>query len=199
MGRFSQIASLLFAAHSVLGAEWIGEVNTVDGIEYQCKCYSDNACWPTNKDWEKLNETVSGALQVALPPGAVCHKNLGNSTTSFYDAAKCAEVQANWGNEQYLYAVMPLDIAGNEANIRGRTDHPTANLWPIYTNNTCLPSDDPSTPCTRGFYGQYVIVAKTKDQIKAGVDFARERNLRLIIRNTGHDFMYVEVRPFHTA
>jgi hypothetical protein len=34
-----------------------------------------------------------------------------------------------------------------------------------------------------------VIVAKTKDQIKAGVDFARERNLRLIIRNTGHDFM----------
>ena len=34
-----------------------------------------------------------------------------------------------------------------------------------------------------------MIVAKTKDQIKAGVDFARERNLRLIIRNTGHDFM----------
>jgi FAD/FMN-containing dehydrogenase len=34
-----------------------------------------------------------------------------------------------------------------------------------------------------------VIVAKTKDQIKAGVDFARERNLRLIVRNTGHDFM----------
>ena len=38
-------------------------------------------------------------------------------------------------------------------------------------------------------YGVYVIVAKTKKQIKAGIDFARERNLRLIIRNTGHDFM----------
>lgn len=32
-------------------------------------------------------------------------------------------------------------------------------------------------------------MAKTKDQIKGGVDFARERNLRLIIRNTGHGFM----------
>jgi hypothetical protein len=32
-------------------------------------------------------------------------------------------------------------------------------------------------------------MAKTKDQIRAGVNFARERNLRLIIRNTGHDFM----------
>jgi len=34
-------------------------------------------------------------------------------------------------------------------------------------------------------------MATTKDQIKAGVDFARKRNLRLVIRNTGHDFMYV--------
>jgi len=32
-------------------------------------------------------------------------------------------------------------------------------------------------------------MAKTKKQIKSGVDFARERNLRLIIRNTGHDFL----------
>jgi hypothetical protein len=75
------------------------------------------------------------------------------------------------------------------ANGCTRTDHPIANLWPFSTNNTCLPTSDPSEPCTRGFYGNYVILATTKDQIKAGVDFARERNLRLIIRNTGHDFM----------
>ncbi|KAF2856089.1 FAD/FMN-containing isoamyl alcohol oxidase-like protein MreA [Plenodomus tracheiphilus IPT5] len=171
MGRFSRFASLLLAADGVLGAKWIGEVKKVDGVVYQCKCYGDNACWPTNKDWDKLNKTVSGALQVAVPPGAVCHKSFGNSSTNFYDAAKCADTQANWVNEQWL------------------TDHPIANLWPLYTNNTCLPTNDPSEPCTRGFYGQYVILAKTRDQIKAGVNFARERNLRLIIRNTGHDFM----------
>lgn len=32
-------------------------------------------------------------------------------------------------------------------------------------------------------------MAKTKEHIKAGVDFARTNNIRLIIRNTGHDFM----------
>jgi hypothetical protein len=32
-------------------------------------------------------------------------------------------------------------------------------------------------------------MATKKEQIKAGVDFAREHNLRLVIRNTGHDFM----------
>ncbi|KAH7388764.1 FAD/FMN-containing isoamyl alcohol oxidase-like protein MreA [Pyrenochaeta sp. MPI-SDFR-AT-0127] len=171
MGRFSLLASLLLAANGVVGYKWIGEVKKVDGVQYQCKCYSDNACWPTNSDWAALNKTVNGALQPAIPPGAVCHNKLGNTTISVYDPAKCAELQANMANEQYF------------------TDHPIANLWPQYTNNTCLPTDDPSTPCTRGFYGDYVILAKTKEQIKAGVDFARVRNLRLIIRNTGHDFM----------
>ncbi|KAJ2926533.1 hypothetical protein H1R20_g10563, partial [Candolleomyces eurysporus] len=32
-------------------------------------------------------------------------------------------------------------------------------------------------------------MAKTRDHIKAGIDFARNNNVRLIIRNTGHDFM----------
>jgi hypothetical protein len=101
MGRFSLLAPLLLASNSVLGAKWIGEVKKVDGVSYQCKCYSDNACWPTNKDWDKLNKTVSGTLQLAIPPGAVCHKNFDNST-SVYDAVKCADTQANWANEQWL-------------------------------------------------------------------------------------------------
>ncbi|KAF2833069.1 FAD/FMN-containing isoamyl alcohol oxidase-like protein MreA [Ophiobolus disseminans] len=170
MGHSSFLALALLAADGVLGMKWIGEVKKVGSVKYQCKCYSDNACWPTNKDWEKLNKSVDNTLQVAVPPGAVCHKTFGNSS-SVYNAAKCAETQAKWIDEQYL------------------TDHPIAALWPYYTNNTCLPTDDPSTPCTRGNYGQYVIVATKKDHIKAGIDFARERNLRLIIRNTGHDFM----------
>lgn len=102
MGRFSLFAPvLLAAANGVLGQDWIGEVKKVDGATYQCKCYSDNACWPTNSDWAKLNETTNGALQVAVPPGAVCYKQFGN-LTSVYDEAKCAETQANWGNEQWL-------------------------------------------------------------------------------------------------
>jgi hypothetical protein len=101
MGRLSLLALVLLAANGVWGADWIGEVKKVDGVTYQCKCYSDNACWPTNGDWEKLNRTVSGALQVAAPPGAVCHKSFDN-LTSVYDAAKCADTQANWINEQWL-------------------------------------------------------------------------------------------------
>lgn len=35
----------------------------------------------------------------------------------------------------------------------------------------------------------YTVLATAHDQIKAGIDFARTYNLRLIIRNTGHDFL----------
>jgi hypothetical protein len=101
MGRFSLLAPVLLVANGALAHKWIGEVKNVDGVDYQCKCYSDNACWPTNKDWDKFNQTVGGALQLALPPGAVCHNAIGN-ITGVYDAAKCTEVQANWANEQWL-------------------------------------------------------------------------------------------------
>ncbi|KAF2182160.1 FAD/FMN-containing isoamyl alcohol oxidase-like protein MreA [Zopfia rhizophila CBS 207.26] len=169
MAPTSFFVSLFAVANCVLAAPWIGEIKEENGVTYQCKCYEDNSCWPTGAEWATLNTTVSGALQVAVPPGAVCYNRLGNIST--FDAGKCAEVQSKWTDEQF------------------QTDQTIANLWPFYTNNTCLPTNSPNATCTRGFYGQYVIVATTKEHIKAGIDFARTHNLRLIIRNTGHDFM----------
>lgn len=34
-----------------------------------------------------------------------------------------------------------------------------------------------------------MILATETDHVKAGIDFARSHDLRLIIRNTGHDFL----------
>ena len=48
---------------------------------------------------------------------------------------------------------------------------------------------NPSDTCTLGYYPVLVIMAKTVAHIQAGINFARENNLRLIIRNTGHDFL----------
>ena len=100
MGRLSLLVSLLAVANAV-GAAWLGEEKTVDGQKYQCKCYSDNDCFPRPTDWAALNKTVGGVLKRALPPGAPCFHAVGNVSTT-YDAAACADVQNNWVNEQYL-------------------------------------------------------------------------------------------------
>jgi hypothetical protein len=74
-------------------------------------------------------------------------------------------------------------------NIMVRMGKPQLTHISSPQNTTCQPTTNPSEPCTLGYYGIYVIQAKKKGHIKAGIDFARKNNLRLIIRNTGHDFI----------
>ena len=70
-----------------------------------------------------------------------------------------------------------------------RIELPAAGLWTYFTNDTCRPTTNPTDTCTLGYYPVLVIMAKTTAHIQAGINFARQNNLRLIIRNTGHDFL----------
>lgn len=97
MGRFVFFAALLLSGNA-FAAKWIGETRTEDGVNYQCKCYSDNACWPTNREWDSFNKTLNGALQLAIPAAASCHHKFENYTFNTYDAAKCADATERIGN-----------------------------------------------------------------------------------------------------
>ncbi len=66
---------------------------------------------------------------------------------------------------------------------------PAAELWTYFTNDTCRPTQNPTDSCTLGYYGVYVVMATKPQHVKLGIDFARQNNLRLIVRNTGHDFI----------
>ena len=68
---------------------------------YECKCYPGDSCYPSSTEWAKLNATVDGNLLTALPPTAPCYKSVDGIPT--YDAAACADVQANFTNEQWTY------------------------------------------------------------------------------------------------
>ena len=72
-----------------------------NGHEYKCKCYPGDSCYPSPTEWAKLNTTVDGNLLAALPPTAPCYKSVDGIPT--YDAAACADVRANFANEQWTY------------------------------------------------------------------------------------------------
>lgn len=97
MGRFTSFVALLLSGNA-FAAKWLGETRTEGGVKYQCKCYSDNACWPTNRAWNSFNATLNGALQLALPAAVSCHSKFENYTFNTYDAAKCVEVTQKIGN-----------------------------------------------------------------------------------------------------
>ncbi|RPA83803.1 FAD-binding domain-containing protein [Ascobolus immersus RN42] len=129
-----------------------------------CRCTPEQACWPAENQWKKLNETVGGKLIKGVPPAAVCHE-------PNYNEAECEKVKANFGKADFhvANAISPHNLP-----------------WSKYS---CSPFTDKSEPCTMGGYAAYAIKALCYTDIQAGVKFARDNNLRLVVRNTGHDFL----------
>ncbi|KAK1831660.1 6-hydroxy-D-nicotine oxidase [Podospora conica] len=170
---------LLTAASLLIPAVFAGDKSaplvprTWKGKKYGCKCYYGDACWPSATEWKSLNKTVSGQLVPFIPPEAACHNFFNGTlfTVPTYNATECAYVTENYPVEKWI------------------NDQDQTLMWKSFTNSSCILTTTPSTPCTPGYYGVYIIRATTKSHIKAGIDFARRHSLRLVIRNTGHDFL----------
>ena len=62
-------------------------------------------------------------------------------------------------------------------------------MCPYWLNNTCSPFDGPEGSCSLGNLASYAIDVVDKDSVIAGIKFAREKNIRLTIKNTGHDIL----------
>lgn len=62
-------------------------------------------------------------------------------------------------------------------------------MWPLFEGRSCLPtSDNVTSDCTVGGYSSYAVNVSNVAQVQIAVNFARLANLRLVVRNTGHDF-----------
>jgi FAD/FMN-containing dehydrogenase len=62
---------------------------------------------------------------------------------------------------------------------------------PLYYGMTCpIPAsgDSANGTCTQGGYSEYAVKIQNVAQIQLAVNFARSLDLRLVIRNTGHDY-----------
>lgn len=57
----------------------------------------------------------------------------------------------------------------------------------FFQNNTCTPFTLKSTRCHLGNYASYSIEVRTVDDVKAGIRFAQKHNIRLVIKNSGHE------------
>lgn len=133
----------------------------------RCRYGPDDGKWPSDKGWTKLAKQLSSvdALIKTVPQSSVCYPG----TTK--DDAKCQDLTKNYSNSY------------------SHIDDPTEVLSPVYQGLTCTPpSIYNSVNCTLGGYPSYVIKAKDVLDIQLGVNFARNDGLRLVVKNTGHDF-----------
>lgn len=132
----------------------------------RCKNIPGTLNWPPDGEWVKLKTAVGGRLIKPAAPAAGCHRNAGINTAG---AKSCADVNAGWHTAHF------------------HLEHPTSTLWQNWNNYSCPP--DATSQCSTTGYPVYVVAASQSADVKAAVDFARMKNIRLNIKGTGHDFL----------
>ena len=60
-------------------------------------------------------------------------------------------------------------------------------MRPYFQNASCSPFYEVDKPCTLGNYAVYSVAVTSPEDVVAGMKFAEEHNIRLVIRNTGHE------------
>lgn len=60
---------------------------------------------------------------------------------------------------------------------------------PLFLNDSCNPFPGPGATCVLGDLASYAINVSDAATAAAGINFAREHNIRLTVKNTGHDNM----------
>ncbi len=60
---------------------------------------------------------------------------------------------------------------------------------PYFQNGSCDPFTPRETTCALGNEASYSVNVSSVESIQAGVHFARKHNIRLVIKNTGHEYV----------
>lgn len=132
-----------------------------------CRCFPGDACWPSLHEWSRLNDTLGGKLIQTVPIGSVCH----DSTFGAYDGPKCEALRSAWLN----------------TSTHDRTS--SSPMMPFFANMSCDPFTRRDDRCVLGTHVQFAVDATTVRDYQETLLFARQRNIRLVIRNTGHDYL----------
>ncbi|KAK8122050.1 hypothetical protein PG984_010720 [Apiospora sp. TS-2023a] len=146
-----------------LAAAAVGAL-TAAGGGASCKCFPGDACWPLEAAWAALNDTVGGRLVATVPLGSPCHDPA-------YDEQACAGLRDQW-----------LD-----SGIHMQSS--SSVMAPFFANQSCDPFQPRDVPCTLGNYVRFAVNATGPEDVQAAVKFAQEHEVRLVIRNTGHDYL----------
>jgi hypothetical protein len=133
-----------------------------------CRLTPSDPSWPSASEWAALNISIGGAMIDTQPIASSCYP--GNP---FHSPDSCDFIQANWANSTF-HSSLPESIDA-----------------PFYANNSCLAPNDPGfredLECHVGCLPKYIVNATTEQQIGTAMKWASQRNIRIIIKGTGHD------------
>ena len=138
----------------------------------QCRCIYGDPCWPTDAEFSSLSSLLSQPLLHPFPTSYPCYP-------ASAPAGDCSEVQA-----LYTDPIFRSDNPGSMQNANFET-----YLFPNGTIDACYLNVTLNIPCKQGSVPPIGVDIRKVEDAQAAVKFANEKNLRLVIRNTGHDYL----------
>ena len=123
-----------------------------------CKAFPGTKQWPVEDVWAQLNSSLDGALLKPAIPASAC-----------YDGP-----QKNVDFCNYLVY--------NTSTARFYLNDPISVLteWP--EGDTCPTLINPPGNCTQGGFSTYFVDVATVKQVQIAVNFARNNNIRLVVK-----------------
>ncbi|KAL4804420.1 hypothetical protein BDV18DRAFT_30991 [Aspergillus unguis] len=128
-----------------------------------CRYLPSDAEWPSPATWSKFNQSIDGRLIATVPLAKPCHG-------AAYDATKCDALREEWTLPELHYNTSSSIMA------------------PFFMNGSCDPFHPVEKPCTLGNYIVYAVNVSKPEHISKAIQFTNENNIRLVVRNTGHDY-----------
>ncbi|GAP91978.1 putative FAD binding domain-containing protein [Rosellinia necatrix] len=131
-----------------------------------CRYLPGDADWPSEKKWNRLNHTTGGKLIRGAPLAEPCY-----SPESAFGSDMCDSIRDGWALPETYY------------------DDPVGVMSPYWLNDSCSPFAASSVGCSLGNLAAYALEIDSATTAAAGLKFAQQNNIRLSIKNTGHDYV----------
>lgn len=134
--------------------------------EQHCRCLPGQTCWPSDAEWQKLNVSIGGRLELPTKPS---FKLSCAGEAAGGDPQQCIDDVSGYMDNDF---VPPTFSASVESTGLGVSKGGWQNL--------------PST---------YVVAAERPGDVSQAVAFASKHDLRLVVKGAGHDYLGRSVAP----
>ena len=144
----------------------------IDNAADTCRCLYGNSCWPNENEFAKLESKLSQPILRPRPPASVCYSTSAPS-------GSCENVAAHFTDGTWR-----SDQPGAMQSINFETfEFHKGHIEACYLDTTL------GIPCKQGSVPPVGVDARSESDVQAAVNFAKQHNLKLVVKGTGHDFL----------
>ncbi|GJE99668.1 FAD-binding domain-containing protein [Phanerochaete sordida] len=139
----------------------------------KCRCLSTESCWPSQAAFAALEANLSQPLLAPQQLAKPCY----DSPTS----DECQTVQQSW-TDGWWRSNSSHSAGGTENTNFAAYSAPDGHIEACFLNTTL------GYPCLQGSIPTVGVDVRSVEDIQLAINFAVTHNLRVVVKNTGHDY-----------